>query len=1142
MENGKKDVIMKKFSFYIALSIMVVVTGCQMEEMTAPESNGSVMEVYASIEDIADTDTRTYMDGAEVLWSSGDQIAVFLKNTLRKRFTVTPESVGGKDATFLYDSEYIMMGNNAAISNNVAYYPFCDVTCAADGRTYILGNITLPSVQSYAASSVAPGTYPMVAVTSDIEDVNYYFKNVCGAMMFQLKGYGFIKSVTVRGNSDEVLAGAAIVTVAHDDLPSIAVAADGSKAVTLDCGNGVELDAVMPTSFFIALPPVPFTNGFTVIVTDTWGGTKEYSTSKKNSILRSTILRMPAKEYIGVRPLQDGDYIDEYGISHGPGIEIDDVVWAPVNCGYKMQTSESKGYPYGRYYQWGRKYGQGNSLNFDESVPEVRNVSVSLKEGQSEDNANVFFRPDQTDWLAFSDDRLWNSGSEAGPVKTEYDPCPEGWRVPTYAELKSLFMNRSAWTTNSIGQTGYWFSGSESYTDQVPQLFFPAANYSCDNFETSSRGTSGHYWNSKKNVFFDDSRVGDNLEYRRRGHSVRCVKDDSELIPVESITLSESTVTLSTGSSISLAAAIVPANANHQFAYWWSENDEVATVDSEGNVTAISEGTVTITAMAGMQTATCEVVVIEGKKYVDEYGVDHGAGVEIDGVVWAPVNCGYKAPTADSKGYPYGKLYQWGRKYGQGYDDNDEIYPSGGYLVNGPVDLKIGQDEANAAKFYYSSATPYNWVSGFYGKLWNNGTRDNPIKSEYDPCPEGWRVPTQTEIAKLKASEYSYVTDDQGLSGYWFGGSDAYVFFPFAGKIYYDDGDAIARGSQGCYWSSESYGKEIANANFLMISETSVVISGNYRSNGRSVRCVKDDSELIPVESITLSESTVTLSTGSSISLAAAIVPANANHQFAYWWSENDEVATVDSEGNVTAISEGTVTITAMAGMQTATCEVVVIEGKKYVDEYGVDHGAGVEIDGVVWAPVNCGYHETDFPYGKYYQWGRKFGQKYSPSYMNGPAGESVLLNEKYADIFFWASYGTPFDWYGYSDPTLWNTGTEEAPVKTKYDPCPEGWRVPTYTELTALSANRDSEMSVHDGQKGYWFNDMAQNSGSTGVFLPAAGFIYYDAGSYDQGKEGCYWSSTASSKYYSQRYSFTRTNSMDTCRGNGFSVRCVAE
>ena len=832
MENGKKDVIMKKFCFYIALSVMAVVTGCQMEEMAAPESNGSVMEVYASIEDIADT--RTYMDGAEVLWSSGDQIAVFLKNTLRKRFTVTPESVGGKDATFLYDSEYIMMGNNTAISNNVAYYPFCDVTCAADGRTYTLGNITLPSVQSYAASSAAPGAYPMVAVTSDIEDVNYYFKNVCGAMMFQLKGYGFIKSVTVRGNSDEVLAGSAIVTAAHGDLPSVAVAADGSKVVTLDCGNGVELDAFTPTSFFIVLPPVPFTNGFTVTVTDTWGGTKEYSTSKKNSILRSTILRMPVKEYIGVRPPQEGDYIDEYGISHGPGIEI-------------------------------------------------------------------------------------------------------------------------------------------------------------------------------------------------------------------------------------------------------------------------------------------------------------------DGVVWAPVNCGYKAPTADSKGYPYGKLYQWGRKYGQGYD-GDAVAP---VIESGPVSLSVGQSESSKGLFYTTSDYPYDWLYDLNDALWNLGTSDDPVKTEYDPCPDGWRVPTYVELAELENNYSSWTTEASDQYGYWFSGSNSYsekvprVFLPASGMIDYDLGNSVFRNVAGYYWTSFPYDFV---ASHLYFQSNTVYMIENLRAYGRSIRCVKDDSELIPVESVTLNESTMTLSIGGSASLSAAIVPANANHQFAYWWSENDEVATVDSEGNVTAVSEGTVTITAMAGMQTATCEVVVIAGKKYVDEYGVDHGAGVEIDGVVWAPVNCGYHETDFPYGKYYQWGRKFGQKYSPSYMNGPAGESVLLNEKYADIFFWASYGTPFDWYGYSDPTLWNTGTEEAPVKTKYDPCPEGWRVPTYTELTALSANRDSEMSVHDGQKGYWFNDMAQNSGSTGVFLPAAGFIYYDAGSYDQGKEGCYWSSTASSKYYSQRYSFTRTNSMDTCRGNGFSVRCVAE
>ena len=837
MENGKKDVIMKKFCFYIALSVMAVVTGCQMEEMAAPESNGSVMEVYALIEDMVDADTRTYMDGVEVLWSSGDQIAVFLKNTLRKRFTVTPESVGGKDATFLYDSEYVMMGNNAAISNNVAYYPFCDVTCAADGRTYTLGNIALPFVQSYAASSVASGTYPMVAVTSDIEDINYYFKNVCGALMFQLKGYGFIKSVTVRGNSDEVLAGAAIVTAAHGDLPSIAMAADGSKAVTLDCGDGVELDAVTPASFFIALPPVPFTNGFTITVTDTWGGTKEYSTSKKNSILRSTILRMPVKEYIGVRPLQEGDYIDEYGISHGPGIEIDGVVWAPVNCGYKIQTSESKGYPYGRYYQWGRKYGQGNSLNFDESIPEIRNVSVSLMEGQSEYNADVFFRPVQPDWLAVSDGRLWNSGSESDPVKTEYDPCPKGWRVPTYAELNSLFMNRSAWTKNSVGQTGYWFCGSESYTDQVPQLFFPAANYSFDNLGTSSRGTSGHYWNSRSNFYFDENNLGSNAENRARGHSVRCVKDDSELIPVENVTLSESAVTLSIGNSASLAAAIVPAHANHQFAYWWSENENVVTVDSEGNVTAVSEGTAIITAMAGMQTAECIVNVVDGqdlKDYIDEYGKNRGRGVEIDGVVWAPVNCGY-----DETDFKYGKLYQWGRKYGQGYD-GDAVVP---VVEAGPVDISVGQSESNENIFYTTSDYPYHWLYDLDDALWNSGADDSPVKAEYDPCPQGWRVPTYIELAELMNNYSSWTTNVSGQSGYWFSGSNSYseevprIFLPAAGLINYDLGNADFRDVAGYYWSSCPY--DIL-ASHLFFESSTVYIIENLRAYGRSVRCVQE--------------------------------------------------------------------------------------------------------------------------------------------------------------------------------------------------------------------------------------------------------------------------------------------------------------
>ena len=41
--------------------------------------------------------------------------------------------------------------------------------------------------------------------------------------------------------------------------------------------------------------------------------------------------------------------------------------------------------------------------------------------------------------------------------------------------------------------------------------------------------------------------------------------------------------------------------------------------------------------------------------------------------------------------------------------------------------------------------------------------------------------------------------------------------------------------------------------------------------------------------------------------------------------------------------------------------------------------------------------------------------------------------------------------WSSDSDPKLWNAGTEDAPVKSKNDPCPPGWRVVTKKELDKI-------------------------------------------------------------------------------------------
>ena len=77
-----------------------------------------------------------------------------------------------------------------------------------------------------------------------------------------------------------------------------------------------------------------------------------------------------------------------------------------------------------------------------------------------------------------------------------------------------------------------------------------------------------------------------------------------------SVTLTSSSVTLSVGNTAKIEAAITPSNANHQSAYWWSEDESIAAVDSNGKITAVAEGTTTIIAMAGMQTAECVVTVV----------------------------------------------------------------------------------------------------------------------------------------------------------------------------------------------------------------------------------------------------------------------------------------------------------------------------------------------------------------------------------------------------------------------------------------------------------------------------------------------------------------------------------------------------
>lgn len=84
---------------------------------------------------------------------------------------------------------------------------------------------------------------------------------------------------------------------------------------------------------------------------------------------------------------------------------------------------------------------------------------------------------------------------------------------------------------------------------------------------------------------------------------------------VESITLDSNEGKLTVGNSHTIKATVAPEEvAAETTIEWSSSNEKVATVDSNGKVTAISSGNATITATAGEESANYEVTVEQPKK------------------------------------------------------------------------------------------------------------------------------------------------------------------------------------------------------------------------------------------------------------------------------------------------------------------------------------------------------------------------------------------------------------------------------------------------------------------------------------------------------------------------------------------------
>ena len=246
-------------------------------EVNAPE-NG----FRATVEGNPSNGNRTHLDGTSVLWNAEDQIKVRNGNGDVATYTLTAGE-NTTDGTF-YNGE----NGDFFQPSYTAIYP------AAEGNTvtgYGTATFTLPATQSYVANSFANGALPMMAVS---DDQTLAFKNVLGGICFPMTGDGTVTRLVLTSNSDSDHLSGVFSADYNNGEPTLSCTTGGGNSITLDCGEGVTLNASTATDFTIMLPTGTLASGFVLQAFN--GSTKLFEKSNTASLGADFISRSVIKK------------------------------------------------------------------------------------------------------------------------------------------------------------------------------------------------------------------------------------------------------------------------------------------------------------------------------------------------------------------------------------------------------------------------------------------------------------------------------------------------------------------------------------------------------------------------------------------------------------------------------------------------------------------------------------------------------------------------------------------------------------------------------------------------------------------------------------------------------------------------------
>lgn len=159
--------IMKKVNrIFLPLAMVIPFVACNKEEIINPSNDGTLhIDVVAAVEDLANAaDTKTYINGTDILWGTNEQMEIALidptdatKGTF-KSSEATSEFDGKAQATFSFN---VTMETEPASFIYGGVYPYNNsINNNTNPSAY---KVSLPEIQNATAESYDPAAYILVA-------------------------------------------------------------------------------------------------------------------------------------------------------------------------------------------------------------------------------------------------------------------------------------------------------------------------------------------------------------------------------------------------------------------------------------------------------------------------------------------------------------------------------------------------------------------------------------------------------------------------------------------------------------------------------------------------------------------------------------------------------------------------------------------------------------------------------------------------------------------------------------------------------------------------------------------------------------------------------------------------------------------